>query len=447
MAFTVAILGRPNVGKSTLFNRLTGTKHALVDDQPGVTRDRRYGEANLGPLDFTLIDTAGLEESAADSLAKRMTDQSYKALDEADVAILMVDGRAGILPEDKYFAEVVRRKNIPVVLVVNKLEGKQGQDTFHDAYRLGIGEPIAVSAEHGEGMAELFSALDEHYNEEEDIEDMENPVMQISIVGRPNVGKSTLVNALLGEDRVLVGPEAGMTRDAIAVEYQFGDKKLKLMDTAGMRRKSNVREKLEKMAVGDSLRAIRYAHVVIVMLDAETSLEKQDLAIAGTVEREGRAVVVAINKWDKVKNKEVYRKAVDKRIAEVLPQLKQVPVVYISAKNQNNLEALIEECFAMYEKWNVRISTNPLNHWLEDALLDHSPPLVSNRRLKFRFITQSKTRPPTFYLSSNMTKKEVPEHYTRYLVNNLREHFDLPGVPIRMMVRKGKNPYEGKAKS
>lgn len=441
MSFTVAIVGRPNVGKSTLFNRLTGTRHALVDDRPGVTRDRREGDANLAGLEFTIFDTAGLEDADNDTLAGRMTAQTEQAIAEADVTMMVIDGRAGVTPVDKHFAQLIRKSQKPVVLVVNKAEGGRASTAIAEAHRLGFGEPVAISAEHGEGLADLYDALakfeDEGNTKEKD--EAFVPPLQLAIVGRPNVGKSTLINRLLNEERLLTGPEAGITRDAIAVDYVFEKTPLKLVDTAGMRRKSGITEKVEKLAVADTLRAIQYAHVVVLVIDANAPLEKQDNTIAALVEQEGRAMVLAVNKWDTVDDKSAYIKAIEKRLAIVLPQVKGIPVVPISGKSGHNLTKLMRECFRAYELWNTQLGTGELNRWLEAALAEHTPPLVSGRRIKIRYMTQKSSRPPSFILFSNTS--DVPESYLRYLVNTMRVWFSLPGIPIRVKVRKNKNPY------
>lgn len=462
MTFTLTIVGRPNVGKSTLYNRLTGTKHALVDDQPGVTRDWKMGDAHIGPMQFRLIDTAGLDDNGKQSLERRMFQQTERALERADVALFVVDGRAGITPQDQEFANWLRRKNKPIILAVNKAEGSHARSTIADAYTLGLGDAIPISAAHNEGMQELFAALEPWWKEEvkqekvygtdfsEDINgeqaetilpelDPEIPV-QIAIIGRPNAGKSTLLNCLLGEERVLTGPEAGITRDAIAEELLYKGQKIKLVDTAGIRRKANVVEGLEKMAVADALRVIRYANVVIVLLDAEIALEKQDLALISMVEREGRSVVIGINKWDKIQEKDEYLKVTYARIAAVIPQVKGVSVVPLSAMQGKHVEKLLDAALNTYRLWNVRVGTGALNRWLDAATSRHTPPIVKGKRIKIRYMTQIKTRPPTFALFTN-NSAEFPDSYMRYLVNGLREQFDLPGITIRIILKKGKNPY------
>jgi GTP-binding protein len=443
VTFTVVIAGRPNVGKSTLFNRLTGKQHALVDDMPGVTRDRREGDASLGGMEFTIIDTAGLEDAPEGSLAARMTAQTERAIEEADVTLFVVDGRTGITPIDKHFAQLLRRKKTKVILVVNKAEGGKAREAIAESYSVGFGEAVAISAAHGEGLGDLYDALapfshPSSLTPHPSVEDINTP-MQIAIVGRPNVGKSTLVNRILGEDRVLTGPEAGITRDAIAVDIEFGGKPIKLIDTAGMRRKSNVTEKVEKLAVSDSLRSVQYAHVVILVIDAQAPMEKQENNIASLVEQEGRALVVAINKWDTVNDKPAYLKAINEILEKTLPQIKGIEVVPISAETGFQVDKLLKTCFKVYALWNTEIGTGALNRWLESALEIHAPPLISGRRVKIRYMTQKSARPPTFILFSNTS--DVPDSYIRYLVNSMRESFKLFGVPIRMKIKKNKNPY------
>lgn len=442
MTLTVAIVGRPNVGKSTLFNRLIGKRLALVDDMPGVTRDRRLGEANLAGLEFNVVDTAGLEQAEGGTLQARMTAQTEQAIDEADLTLLVVDGRVGITPVDEHFAKLVRRKKKQICLLVNKAEGGKASATLSDAFRLGFGEPVAISAEHGEGMVDLYNLLAPFAKKKEEAgeEKSDDKIMQIAIVGRPNVGKSTLINRILGEERVLTGPEAGITRDSIAIEHEVDGKKLRLVDTAGMRKKANVTGKVEKLAVADSLYSIQYAHVVVLVLDANEPLEKQENNIAALVEQEGRAMVVALNKWDTVKDKPAYLKAAQQRLITVLPQIKGVPMIPISAATGEGIGQMFKACFKQYELWNTHIGTGELNRWLDMALSEHAPPLVNSRRIKIRYMTQKSARPPSFILFSNTN--EVPDHYMRYLVNRLREVFNLPGIPIRVKIRKNKNPYD-----
>ncbi len=444
MTFTLALIGRPNVGKSTLFNRLTGKPHALVHDAPGVTRDRRDGAAFIADLEFTVMDTAGIDDATKDSLQSRMTAQTMNAASQADVIILMVDGKAGITTVDEQFARMLRKQKKPILLAVNKAEGKAASATILDSHRLGLGEAIAISAEHGEGMVELYEAL-QPFAEKFDKKNLqsETPDLTIAIIGRPNVGKSTLMNSIIGKERVLTGPEAGITRDSITVAHSYKGKNLRLVDTAGIRKRANVDDNLEKMSVEDSMRAIQYAHVAVLVMDADAPLEKQDNAIAALVEKEGRAMVIAINKWDLVREKEAFIKAFNQRLEKVLPQIKGVKIIPVSAAENYNIGKLFAACFEVYETWNKRIGTGELNRWLEAMLAAHTPPLVSGRRLKIRYITQKSARPPSFILFSNL--KEVPEHYLRYLVGGLRECFALNGVPIRLVVKKNNNPYaEGK---
>ncbi|CAO3352765.1 ribosome biogenesis GTPase Der [Azospirillum sp. A26] len=461
MSFTVVLVGRPNVGKSTLFNRLAGKKLALVDDTPGVTRDWRSAPAHVGGLSFTVVDTAGLEDVTDDSLEARMRRQTEQALARADVALFIIDARAGITPLDRHFAKLLRRSKTPVLLVANKTEGKASQPGMFESYELGLGDPIPLSAEHGEGMADLVEALlpyapPEESDKAEDVDDGFDPSIpigdqpepeedrskpiQIAIVGRPNVGKSTLLNSLLGEERVLTGPEAGMTRDAIAVDWEWRDRRFKLVDTAGMRRRARVDEKVEKLAVADSLRVIRMANVVVLVVDAAAILDKQDLTIARLVISEGRALVIAVNKWDAVEDRAMALRQVEDKLEAALGYIKGVKVVTISALKGHKLDTLLDGVLETYTVWNRRIPTAQLNRWIEGVLDHHPPPLVEGRRVKIRYVTQVKTRPPTFALFVNKPL-DLPESYQRYLTTHLRESFDMPGVPVRLLLRKGKNPY------
>lgn len=452
MSLTVAIIGRPNVGKSTLFNRLVGKKLALVDDTPGVTRDWRAAPARLAGIDLTVIDTAGLEEAFDDSLEARMRRQTERAIEEADVALLLIDARAGVTPLDQHFAAWLRKGKTPIILLANKCEGRAGAPGLYEAFELGLGEPVPISAEHGEGLAELVEALLPYVPPEEKEEPDEAadpsdagdnaPVksLQLAIVGRPNVGKSTLLNSLVGEDRVLTGPEAGMTRDAIAVEWTYKDKPIRLVDTAGMRRKSRVDEKLEKLAVADALRVIRMAHVVVLVVDAEAILDHQDLTIARMVLDEGRALVIAVNKWDIVTDRAGTLKQIEDKLQAQLAQVRGIPVVTLSALRRQRLDNLLDAVFDIYDVWNRRVSTSDLNRWLAGMTEAHPPPAVEGRRIKIRYATQVKARPPTFALWVSKPL-DLPETYIRYLVNGIRESLNLPGVPIRMLTRKGKNPY------
>ena len=475
---TIAIIGRPNVGKSTLFNRLVGKRLALVDDTPGVTRDRREGDARLGDLRFAIVDTAGLDEVEAESLAGRMRAQTEAAIASADLSLFMIDAKVGVTPLDAHFAGLLRKVGHPVILVANKAEGKGGAAGALDAYSLGFGEPVSISAEHGEGMAELYDALRPFADEASRIAEVErdeaarsaaahaaeavgdgaatdpsegadgeeqdpNRPLNVAIIGRPNVGKSTLVNRLIGEDRMLTGPEAGITRDAISVDWEAKGRRFRLVDTAGLRRKARVEEKLEKLSVADTIRALRYAEVVVLMIDASQPFEKQDLQIADLVEREGRAIILAISKWDEVEDRQALLKKLREAAERLLPQLKGILLVPVSGLTGEGLDKLLNAIIAAHKTWNRRISTSQLNRWLERTLDNHPPPAVSGRRLRLRYMTQAKARPPTF-IAFTSRPDALPDSYVRYLVNALRESFELNGTPIRLMLRKGENPYEGK---
>ncbi|MEI2387793.1 ribosome biogenesis GTPase Der [Breoghania sp. JC706] len=470
MNATVAIIGRPNVGKSTLFNRLVGKRLALVDDTPGVTRDRRPGEARLGDLRFTIVDTAGLEDADKASLAGRMRQQTEEAIQDADVVLFVIDARAGVTPLDAHFAEVARKIARPVILLANKAEGRAGEPGIYESYSLGLGEPVPISAEHGEGLSELYSALREQFEKleaaeepadeaETDIaidpdgedEDDDEPAgtverpLRVAIAGRPNAGKSTLINKLLGEDRLLTGPEAGITRDSISVDWVWRERHVKLFDTAGMRRKARVQEKLEKLSVADALRAIKFAEVVVVTLDANIPFEKQDLQIIDLVQREGRALVIAFNKWDTIEDRTEVWTEIKYQAERYLNQVRGVAMVPISATTGQGLDKLMEAVFDAYKMWNARVSTARLNKWLEGVVAHHPPPAVAGRRIKLRYLTQAKTRPPHFVVFCSRPE-QLPEAYLRYLVNGIRETFKLPGTPIRLSFRKGENPYANKAK-
>ncbi len=447
MSFTVAIVGRPNVGKSTLFNRLVGRRQALVDDTPGVTRDRREGEAHLGRLSFRLVDTAGLEEAFDHSLAARMREQSERAIADADVALLLIDARAGVTPLDAALARRLRRGKTPILLVANKCEGAAGESGLAEAYGLGLGQPLPISAEHGIGMELLHDALiglAPKAAEEADAETEEaaEKPLQLAIVGRPNVGKSTLVNRLLGEERVLTGPEPGITRDAVAIDWEHRGRKLRLVDTAGLRRRARIDERLEEMSAGETLRAVRFAEVVVLVVDAGEILDKQDLTIARHVLEEGRALVLAVNKWDVVKDRKVALERLKDRLEASMPQARGIAAITISALKGSNLDRLIDAVVAAHGAWNRRLPTAQLNRWLGEAIDRHQPPLVSGRRLKLRYMTQVKARPPTFALWVSKID-QLPESYEKYLINSLRQTFELPGVPIRLLLRKSKNPYVG----
>jgi GTP-binding protein len=447
MTFTVAILGRPNVGKSTLFNRLVGRKIALVDDQPGVTRDRREGLAQIGDLSFRVFDTAGLDDAKKETLEARMSAQAEMAVEEADLVFFVIDARAGVTPIDRKFAEKIRKFGKPVRVVANKAEARMAEAGVLEAYSLGFGEPLAVSAEHGEGMESLYDVIaplapkSEVVSEEEaEAAELTRP-LRLAIIGQPNAGKSTLVNTMLGEERMLTGPEAGITRDAIATDWSFGGREIKLWDTAGIRRKSRVTGKVEKLAVSDALRAIRFADCVVVLIDASMEIERQDLALSDLVATEGRAVVLALSKWDLVEDKQKVLAEVHSQLEDVLPEIRGVPVVTISAKQERGVDKMMKAVFEAVDRWSARITTSQLNRWLESAVSKNPPPAPSGRRIKIRYATQASSRPPTFAVFGNQMAK-MPESYKRYLMNTLRKDFDLGGVPIRFSLRGGKNPFD-----
>ena len=452
MSFTVAIIGRPNVGKSTLFNRLVGRRLALVDDEPGVTRDRREGQGKLGDLSFKAVDTAGLERAGDESLTARMQAQTAAAMAQADAVLFLVDARAGATPVDRSFADLVRKSGKPAILVANKSEGRAGEAGVLDAYSLGLGDPVPISAEHGEGLANLYDALLAALPAATSVQSEpaaepqtdEKPI-RIAVVGRPNTGKSTLINHLLGDDRLLTGPEPGITRDSIAVDLQWRGHRVRIHDTAGLRRRARITEKLEKLSVADTLGAIRFADVAIVLVDAQTPFEEQDTRIVDLVEREGRAVVIGINKWDLIKPPPGALSRLRETTDRILPQVKGVPVVTLSARTGAGIDRLMSAVFDSYAVWNRRAPTAALNRFLQQAVTANPPPAAGGRRPRLDYITQPKARPPTFVLFSSRAWA-LPETYRRYLVNGLREKFSLPGTPIRLTLRTKANPYAGRKK-
>ena len=455
MSFTVAIVGRPNVGKSTLFNRLVGKHLALVDNTPGVTRDRREGQARLGDLEFQVFDTAGLDDAPPDTLSERMRQQTEVAMAAADVVLFLIDARAGPLPADHSFADLVRRSAKRAILVANKSESRAAEAGILQAYELGLGDPVAVSAEHGEGLADLYAALREALPDETERKDTlpegkaviagsaaQAPI-RIAVVGRPNSGKSTLINRILGEERLLTGVEAGTTRDAIAVDVNWHGRKFRLHDTAGLRRRSRIEAKLEKLSVADALNALRFAEVVILLVDAQRPFEEQDLRIADLVEREGRTLVIGMNKWDLVEPRPGAIKKLREEVDHWLPQVRGVAALPISGLTGEGLDRLMQAAIEAHAVWNRRTETSTLNRWLGEVVATHPPPAVAGRRIRLDYITQPKSRPPTFVLFTSRADA-VPDAYRRYLVNGLRESFDLPGTPIRLTLREKKNPYARK---
>jgi GTP-binding protein len=462
MTFTLAIVGRPNVGKSTLFNRLTGRRAAIVDDRPGVTRDRREGHANVGGQDVIVVDTPGFEDARGDSIEARMRRQTEEALKSADAAVFMIDARAGVTPLDLEFARILRKSKKPVLLAANKCEGKAVRNSFAEAHGLGLGEPLSLSAEHGEGVWELISWVSDMLprpepepepeddeaepgeGEElpEEVEDTTKP-LRLAIIGRPNVGKSTLMNRLLGEERQLVGPEPGITRDAITVAWNYKGRAIELVDTAGLRRRSRIEDRVEKLAAGDTINTVRYAEVAMLVLDGDAILDKQDLAIARHVIEEGRALVIAVNKWDAIIDKTAALKRLKDRLEASLHQADGVAWIAISGLKGTNLDKLMDAVLAAHKRWNTRLPTSQLNRWLAEAVERHTPPLIEGRRIKIRYGTQVKARPPTIALFVNNIGN-LPESYERYLAGSLRKVFDLAGVPIRFLLRKSRNPYADK---
>ena len=441
---TVAIVGRPNVGKSTLFNRLVGKRLALVDDRPGVTRDRREGEASLLGLEFRVIDTAGFEDEDPQSLPGRMRAQTEAAVRDADVALFMIDARAGLTPLDEEIGRWLRAEATPVVVVANKAEASAGESGILEAYRLGLGEPIGISAEHGEGVADLFQMLRplvEREESEEEDEEGEGAPLKLAIVGRPNAGKSTLVNRMLGEERMITGPEAGITRDSISLEWTWEGRAVRLVDTAGLRKRAKVEDKLERLSTADTRRAIDYAEVVLLLLDATRGLEAQDLRIASQVIEEGRALVIALNKWDVAENASALFNGVKAALAEGLAQLRDVPVLTVSAKTGKGTDTILKVAFDLRDAWSRRVPTGELNRWFADAVDANPPPAPKGQRIKLRYITQVKSRPPTFVVFGNRTD-ELPESYRRYLVNSLRRDLGIGPVPLRLDFRGRSNPFD-----
>lgn len=455
----VAIVGRPNVGKSTLFNRLTGSRAALVSDLPGLTRDRREGKADLGGgVMVELADTAGLEEATSGSIADRMRKQTERAMREAELILFVIDARAGVTPADKAFARTARESGKPVILVANKAEGNKGTDGFYEAFSLGFGAPLAISAEHGEGIGDLAADMAQALglklpvrtrkgrDQDGEAADEEKPAepvkpIRVAIVGRPNAGKSTLVNALIGDDRMITGPEPGLTRDSVASDIDYKGQPIRLIDTAGLRRKARITEVAEKLSASDAVRTIRFAEVVVLLIDAERPFEKQDLTIGRMVVEEGRALVVAVNKWDLVQEKQKALRELKEAVAESLAQVPGVALVTISARAEKGLDQLMAAIVKTYETWNRRVATPQLNRWLDEAMSRHAPPAVAGKRIKIRYVTQPSTRPPTF-VAFCQRAEAMPKSYLKYLTNSLREAFDLPGVPVRFNLRKGENPYD-----
>ncbi len=448
----LAIVGRPNVGKSTLFNRLAGKPLAIVDDRPGVTRVRREARGRIGDLELRLVDTAGYEDDKA-GIEARMRAQTEAALDEADVCVFLIDGREGITAMDERFAEVLRKSHKPVILAVNKCEGAKGEYGAMEAWKLGMGEPVPVSAAHGEGMGDLYARLTDAIEAAQDRiraemeadgygegDDEEDPPLRLAVAGRPNVGKSTLINALIGEDRLITGPESGLTRDAIAVEWEWDGQRVRLHDTAGLRKRGKVDDRLERMSAADTLRAIKFAEIVLLLVDAERPFEKQDLTIADRVVTEGRGLVVLITKWDLIEDKQAKLAELREEFERLLPQIKGAPLIPISSISGRGLEKIMPAVSALHKNWDVKVKTRDLNDWLAEMVQRHPPPAVDGRRVKPRYLSQTKARPPTFVLMASRAA-HLPDSYKRYLINGLREAFDLPGVPIRLIVNGQKNPY------
>ena len=449
LAPRIAVVGRPNVGKSTLFNRLAGKPLAIVDDRPGVTRDRREARGRIGDLELILIDTAGYDDSEKDGLDAEMRTQTEIAIEEADLCLLLIDARAGVTPLDEIFAEVIRKSGKPVLLLANKCEGMAGQGGLMDSFALGMGDPIPFSAAHGEGMGELYQEMVEALGDKKrrvgKAKDTEPP-LRIAVIGRPNAGKSTLINSLIGEERLITGPEAGITRDAIAVDWMWDGRRVRLHDTAGLRKRGKVKDRLERMSAADTLRAIKFAEVVLLLVDSQHPLEKQDLHLADMAYKEGRAVAIAISKFDLVPQREAFLKEMKLEFERLLPQMTGAPLLPISSLKNKGLDTIMPALTQLHENWDAKVKTRDLNDWLHEMIERHPPPSVNGRRIKPRYITQTKGRPPTFVMMTSRAGA-LPEAYKRYLVNGLREAFDMPGVPIRLIVKAGKNPYADKKKS
>jgi GTP-binding protein len=444
---TVAIVGRPNVGKSTLFNRLVGKRLALVDDRPGVTRDRREGEARLLDLEFRIIDTAGFEQEDPHTLPGRMRRQTEAAVRDANVTLFLIDAREGVTPLDEEIGRWLRAAGTPVILVANKAEGGAGEAGILESYRLGLGEPVPLSAEHGEGVADLFEALQPLIETDAALEEeqlLEDAPLKLAIVGRPNAGKSTLVNRMIGEERMITGPEAGITRDSISLDWQWEGRPVRLVDTAGLRKRAKIEDKLERLSAADTKRALDYAEVVVLLLDSSRGLEAQDLKIANQVIDEGRALIIAINKWDIAENASALFNGIKAALAEGLAQLRDVPLLTVSGKTGKGIDTVLKVAFELREAWSRRVPTGELNRWFEDAVSTNPPPAPKGKRIKLRYITQVKTRPPTFVVFGNRTD-ELPESYRRYLLNAMRRDLGLASVPLRLNFRGGRNPFDRKA--
>ena len=439
---TIAVVGRPNVGKSTLFNRLAGKPLAIVDDRPGVTRDRREARGRLGDIPLRIIDTAGFDDADATKLGTDMRAQTERALADSDVCLFIIDAREGLTALDQAFAEVVRRSGKPIILIANKAEGRAGLDGISESYSLGFGEPVAISASHGDGMGDLHVRLSDELGDFERLDDdkSDEPPLRIAVIGRPNAGKSTLINALLGENRLITGPEAGVTRDAIAVDWFWDGRRVRLHDTAGLRKKGKVNDRLERMSAADTLRAIKFAEVVLLLVDSQKPFEKQDLTLADLVLREGRALALVVAKWDLVKHRGEMLKELQYEFERLLPQARGAPLIPVSALKNKGLEDIMPAVDRLHKDWSAKIKTRDLNDWLQEMTARHPPPAVQGKRIKPRYLSQTKSRPPTFVLMCSRAG-DLPASYKRYLINGIREAFDMPGIPIRLIVKAGKNPY------